>query len=156
MEGIRTGSNQLRLTLAVSPTGDVIDANAGGEDEALNLWPKLQGEVYQWKFTPFEKNGKAIAAEVEEYIDLVPPERFPKNHVTPPALKPDSKITITLERSGCYGACPSYTVTVQTEGIVFEGRGYAVASGKHKDKVDRDEVRKLAEHFIAARLLFDG
>jgi ankyrin repeat protein len=150
LQGVHSGFNQLRLTLTVSPTGDVVDADANGDQEALRLWPQLEGEVRQWKFTPFEENGKAVAAEIEEYIDLVPPERPPKNHVVAPILRRDSKVAITLERSGCFGSCPSYTVTVSTEGIVFKGGGFVAASGKHMDRVDGSEVRKLAKRFVAA------
>jgi ankyrin repeat protein len=149
-KGVRPGFNQLHLTLTVSPTGDVVDADASGDNEVLQFWPQLQDEVRHWKFTPFEESGKAVTAEIEEYIDLVPPERPPKSHVAAPALRPDSKVTITLQRTGCFGSCPLYTVTVSTDGIVFEGGGYVVASGKHQDTVDPDEVRKLAKRFVAA------
>lgn len=146
-QGVRPGFHQLRLTLVISPTGDVTKAEANGEDEVLKLWPSLQGEVLQWRFTPFEKNGHPITAQVEEYLDLVPPERLPKTHVTPPALRPDSAITLTLERSGCFGSCPAYTVTVSPTGIVFDGRSSVVAEGKHTASVDPSDVRKLAKRF---------
>jgi hypothetical protein len=48
------------------------------------------------------------------------------------------------------GSCSSYTVMVSTEGVVFNGRGFVVASGKHTDAIDAAEVRKLASHFVAA------
>ena len=91
-----------------------------------------------------------VTVEVEEYIDLVPPERLPKRHVTAPAIRPDSKVTVTLERTGCFGSCPSYTVAVSTAGIVFDGRGFVVAEGKHTDTVDADDVRKLAKRIVDA------
>jgi ankyrin repeat protein len=150
LEGVESGFNQLRLTLTVSPTGDVIDADAGGDTESLKHWPQLQPEVRQWKFTPFEINGQAVTAEVEEYIDLVPPERLPTRHVAAPPLESNSTVAITLQRSGCFGSCPSYTVTVSTRGIVFEGGGFVVASGKHTDTVAPDAVRGLANRFISA------
>lgn len=75
---------------------------------------------------------------------------MPKSHVTPPPLTKDSKVTITLGRSGCYGSCPSYKVTISTNGIIFEGYGYVAARGKHVDSVEADEVRKLAKKFIVA------
>jgi hypothetical protein len=148
-EGVRPGFNQLRLTLTISPAGDVLESDAAGDPGILKLWPQLQGEVRQWKFTPFEENGKAVTAEVEEYIDLVPPERLPKNHVAAPILRRDSKVAITLQRSGCFGTCPSYTVTVSTDGIVFKGSGFVAAPGTHTDTVDAAEVRKLAKRFVA-------
>ncbi len=150
LEGVRPGTNQLHLTLTVSISGDVVNAEAGGEPEMLKFWPQLQSEVRSWKFTPFEENGKAVVAEVEEYLDLVPPERLPKKHVAAPVLGPNSKVTITLMRSGCFGSCPSYTVTVSTESIVFNGHGSVVASGRHADRVNPDDVRKLAGRFVAA------
>ncbi len=150
-EGLdQSGPTQLELKLIVSATGDVIHAEATGDEHLLKIWPQLQGEVYQWKFTPFEEHGKAVTAEVEEYIHLVPPEQLPKIHVAPPVVRPDSRVTITLKRSGCYGTCPAYTVTVSTSAIVFEGRGNVVAAGKHTDTVDPNEVRKLAKRFAAA------
>ena len=150
LRGVRDGDNELRLTLIVSPTGDVLDAKADDDTKTLKFWPQLQGEVRQWKFTPFEENGKAVTAEVEEILDLVPPERFPRRHVAAPDLRPDSNVTITLERSGCYGMCPSYTVTIGTDAIVFDGRSFVVASGKHADRVDAAQVRKLAKSFVTA------
>jgi hypothetical protein len=150
LQGVTTGFNQLHLTLTVSPAGDVMDADPGGSPETLKYWPQLQGEVLQWKFTPFEVKGKPVTAEVEEYIDLVPPERLPKIHVPAPVVRPDSKVIITLERTGCYGRCPSYTVTVSTEGIVFDGGSFVAAPGRHTASVDADEVRNLAERFVAA------
>ena len=150
LKGVRPGFNQLRLTLIVSPAGDVASADAGGEDEILKFWPQVQDEVRLWKFTPFERDGKAVTAEVEEYIDLVPPERLPTHHVAAPIIRPNSKVAITLARTGCFGSCPSYSVTVSTEGIAFDGGGFVVAPGKHTDSVNADEVRNLAKRFVAA------
>jgi ankyrin repeat protein len=150
VKGVHPGFNQLHLTLIVSPTGEVVDADAGGDHGILKFWPQLQDEVRQWRFTPFEENGKAVTAEVEEYIDLVPSERLPKIHLAAPIIRPNSKITITLGRTGCFGTCPSYSVAVSTDGIVFDGHGFVVAAGRHKDWVNADDVRNLAKRFVAA------
>lgn len=150
IEGVRGGFNQLRLTLTVSATGDVLTADAGGDAESLAKWPELEAEVHQWKFAPFENKGKAVTAEIEEYIDLVPPERFPQKHVQAPVLRTDSTVAIALSRSGCYGTCPAYTVTVSTTGIIFQGDGYVVAKGRHTGPVVANDVRQLAQKFIAA------
>ena len=149
-QGVHPGFNQLRLSLVVSPAGDVVTAEAGGDPPTLSYWPQVKPEVMQWKFTPFEVDGKPVTAEVEEYVDLVPPERIPKVRVSSPQLKPDSKVNITLSRSGCFGSCPGYEVQVTTEGIIFEGSGFVVAGGVHKDAVDPAQVRQLARKFIEA------
>jgi len=127
-----------------------VEAVASGRSETLKFWPQLQAEVRRWKFTPFERSGKATTADIEEYIDLVPPERLPTHHVAPPELRPDSKIEISLRRSRCFGMCPSYTVTVGMNEIVFDGEASVFALGRHTDRVAPEEVRKLAERFIAA------
>src|SRR5215470_16996926 len=75
------GFNQLHVTLTVSPTGDVMDVDADGDSESMKFWPQVEGEVRQWKFTPFEQNGNPVTAEIVEYIQLVQPERLPTNHV---------------------------------------------------------------------------
>ena len=150
IKGVHPGLNQLRLTLIVSPAGDVASADASGEDKILKFWPQLRDEVLLWRFTPFEKDGKAVTAEVEEYIDLVPPERLPRKHVAAPIVRPDSKVAITLRRTGCYGTCPSYMVSITTEGTLFEGGGYVVARGRHTDRANADDVRQFAKKFVAA------
>jgi hypothetical protein len=148
LQGITSGSNQIGLTLTVSPVGEVIKAVPRAEPEQLKLWPKLQAEIYAWKFTPFEVDGKAVTAEVDEYVDLVPPERFPTTHNPAPVLRPNSKVAITLRRTVCYGRCPAYSVTVSTQGIVFNGDAFVAATGKHTAPIDSSEVRKLAQRFV--------
>jgi ankyrin repeat protein len=157
IKGVEPGFSQIHLKIMVSSTGDILDVHPSVEvdppsyaDRALKFWSQVEGEVRQWKFTPFEQNGNPVTAEIEEYIDLVPPERLPKKHVIPPVIRPDSKISISLRRSGCLGSCPSYTVTVGTEGIAFEGDYYVVATGKHRAGADTEEVRQLAAHFVSA------
>jgi hypothetical protein len=149
LEGMSPGSDQLRIELLVSPTGDVIDAHTKGE-EILKLWPQLQREIRLWRFVPFKKNGKAVMAEVEEYLDLVPPERRPQHHVTAPVIRPDSYVRITLQRTGCYGSCPAYTVSVATDGIVFDGRDFVGVKGERTDTADGSDVRRVAEKFVVA------
>jgi ankyrin repeat protein len=150
LKGAHDGLNQLHLTLVVSENGDVLKAEAGGDKDTLKFWPQVQDEVLRRKFAPFETDGKNVTAEVEEYIDLVPPERLPTRHVAAPDIRPNSKIAITLQRTGCYGTCPSYSVELRTDEVVFEGSGYVVATGVHRDRSDPDAVRKLAKEFVAA------
>jgi hypothetical protein len=133
----------------VSPAGDVIDAHTKGE-EIMKYWPQVLEEVRLWKFVPFKRFGKNVTAEVEEYVNVVPPERLPKNHVVAPVIQPDSKVKITLQRTGCYGSCPAYTVTIATDGIVFNGPGFVRAKGTHTEIADPSDVRRLAEKFVAA------
>jgi ankyrin repeat protein len=149
--GVGRGDIRLHLTLTISPTGDVTSALATGSNNTMTLWPQLQGEVYQWKYLPFEKDGKPTAVEVEEDVYVAPPERLPTTHIAPPPIKPDSKIAITLERThSLYGPDPAYSVTITNTGIVYESHAFTVADGKHTDKTDPDAIRKLAKRFVDA------
>jgi len=150
LNGVPKGSHQLVLTLVVSPSGDVVDAKAQGAPDDLKFWPQTEGEVRGWKFTPFERSGKPVKAQVGEFIDLLPPERLPTTHVTPPTVRVGSRIVIVLSRSGCLGTCPVYTVTVTNSAIVFEGRYYVAQTGKQTGKADAEAVRKLAEKFVSS------
>jgi len=150
VQDFRGSDDQIGLVLIVSPAGGVVSAGANGDASTRSYWPRVKEEVLAWKFKPFTVDGKPVAAKVEEYVDLVPPERLPTTHVTPPTLRPDSKVSITLRRTVCYGRCPAYTVTVSTSGIVFDGDAYVATKGKRTASVDPDAVRKLAARFIAA------
>jgi hypothetical protein len=150
LAGVSSGGDQLRLTLTVSPAGDVLDARPEGEERDLALWPALCQEVLGWKFIPFEVDGRPVTASVEEYVDLVPPERFPSVHEPAPAVRPDSHVAITLSRSMCYGRCPVYEVSVSTRGIVFDGEAFVASKGRNTNTVDPSAVRALAKKFVAA------
>jgi uncharacterized protein DUF6438 len=148
--GVGSGFHQLHLFLIVSPAGDVVEATADGDDDILKFWPDLRAEVLRWKFVPFEENGKAVTAKIDEYLDLVPPERLPLIHMPAPTVRSDSNVAITLRRTGCYGRCPSYQVSITTRGIVFEGDAFVSALGRHTDTADPHAVRELARKFVAA------
>jgi hypothetical protein len=150
LTGVGSGFHELHLTLIVSPAGEVSEATADGDSDILKFWPDLRAEVLRWKFIPFEENSKAVPAKVDEYLDLVPPERLPLIHMRAPAVRPDSNVIITLRRTVCYGRCPAYQVSVTTRGIVFEGDAFVAATGRHTDTADPHAVRELAKKFVAA------
>jgi ankyrin repeat protein len=156
--GLTVGTNlsgviSVDLKLIISPTGDVLSAttqSTKGEIIDIVTLPKLDAIVRQWKYVPFMKDGKAVTAEITEGLAIEPAERLPIAHVPPPAIRPDSKVTITLRRTECFGFCPVYTVTIGTDGVVFDGQRYVVAPGKQFEAIDPNEVRKLAEKYVAA------
>ena len=148
LAGVRPGFHQVHVTVTVSSVGDVISVDADPEPDLAKFRPKIQSEITQWKFRPFEIEGKSVVANLEEYIDLVPAQRLPTKHVIPPVLRPNSRVRIQLRRSACFGRCPVYTVVVTTEGIVFDGARFVAATGKHTDKTEPGKVRGLAKRFI--------
>src|SRR6185312_6736653 len=150
LKGVKEDVYAFHITLTISPSGDVVQAEVTDNGDSIQFWPIAKAEVLQWKFIPFEQNGKAVTAKVEEYLDLVPQERLPKSHVVPPVLRRDSKILITLERTCYMDDCPSYTVTLRNSRITFVGSSHVVANGRHTDHARPEDVRALAKKFIAA------
>jgi hypothetical protein len=55
---------------------------------------------------------------------------------------------ITLERSVCFGTCPSYKVTVASDGTVtFEGRDFVKTKGTATARIKSDDFNKLVTEF---------
>ena len=89
-------------------------------------------------------------------------------HAEPFPAVVDEDVTITLQRTACYGNCPDYTVTIDGSGNVrfatrgAEGPGAAevhrafssddgvLLPGVHTDSVDPQVVRDLVNRFRAA------
>jgi hypothetical protein len=80
----------------------------------------------------------------------------------------DEEVTITLQRTACFGSCPDYTVTIDGKGNVrFVTRGGdapdeaavhrafarddgVLVAGAHSDRIDPQVVRDLVARFRAA------
>ena len=63
-------------------------------------------------------------------------------------------VTITLERIGCYGTCPAYTLTVHGDGgVEYDGRNYVKEKGPRKGHVEIDKVKTLLSEFAKAKFV---
>ena len=61
-----------------------------------------------------------------------------------PAVPPDT--VITLEREGCFGSCPRYSVSVNALGaVVYEGHDNVRAEGAQLDAIPVAEVAALLD-----------
>ena len=69
---------------------------------------------------------------------------------------------ITLERSTCFGRCPSYTLRIEGNGNVnYEGRDFVAVQGVQTAQITPDAVKSLADAFFkidyfALQDSFDG
>lgn len=55
---------------------------------------------------------------------------------------------ITLERSVCFGTCPSYIVTVSSDGkVTWDGRDFVKTTGKATAQIQPDDFDKLVKEF---------
>lgn len=63
-------------------------------------------------------------------------------------------LTIRMERTGCYGSCPAYTVTIHGDGgLEYEGKGHVKESGIQKTRLELDTIKALAKEFAKANFL---
>jgi hypothetical protein len=86
------------------------------------------------------------------------PEKLEPAAAVEPPIPADT--FITMERTGCYGTCPSYTLAVSAGGsVVFNSPSYWVEadgtrlvkrSGVVKGRVSREQVRELIAEFEKA------
>jgi ankyrin repeat protein len=142
------------LKLTVSPEGEVttveLDQDRLGSkpDPQTYDWKAIQQTALHWKFVPFTLQGQPVTANIEESVGLVGPRREPAEHVKPPVMRPDSNILITLKRTQCFGSCPAYTLTIDTQVIRYEGTYATVVKGIHQESADPAAVRQLAQRFL--------
>lgn len=147
--GAQLGREQIRVTLTVSPEGDVTAAKPDPTSTPAAFWPRVKDEVLRWRFRPFEIHGQPTAALVDEEINLRPPEQLPQEHLQPPGLRNGSSVSITLKRYACLGNCPVYAVTLHTNrGILFEGKLNVIVCGPKTAPIEPEKVRALARRFI--------
>ena len=61
-------------------------------------------------------------------------------------------LTIRLERIGCYGTCPAYTITIHGDGrLEYEGKGHVMEKGERQGQIDADVVKALVTEFADAK-----
>src|ERR1044072_5001999 len=59
-----------------------------------------------------------------------------------------NKVVITLERGGCFGPCPIYSVTIHGDGtVIYKGKQYVKVEGTRRYKIPKEEVKKLVAEF---------
>ena len=90
--------------------------------------------------------------------------RYSQPQIVKPEVVEEPKVPsdtlITLERTGCYGSCPSYTLTISADGsVVFNAKAYWVEENKARrvkesgvilSKVSREQLLQLTSEFEKA------
>ena len=137
------------LRLVVSPEGDVISVTpVEGPQEDFDA---AVAEAKGWKYLPFEKDGAPATVAITDYVRILPPEKLPKIHRDFPHTGSGSGVVMTLERTGCFGTCPGYSVEIHGDGTVrYTGNSYVVVAGEHRDHISAEQVSALIDAFRAA------
>ncbi len=67
----------------------------------------------------------------------------------PPA--PQEPASISLTRSVCFGFCPDYTVTIESDGdVIYVGRNFVGVTGEQRDHISPEAARALFDMAHAA------
>lgn len=137
------------LRLVVSPEGEVKSA-APVEGPPEDFGAAVE-EARHWKYLPFEKDGAPATVVIVDYVRILPPEKLPKIHREFPSTGSGSGVVMTLERTGCYGTCPGYSVEIHGDGAVrYNGKSFVVVMGEHRDRISSEQVSELIDAFRAA------
>ncbi|HYX72040.1 MAG TPA: DUF6438 domain-containing protein [Nitrososphaera sp.] len=55
---------------------------------------------------------------------------------------------ITLERTECFGTCPSYKLSISANGkVVFIGQRFVKKTGKFESRITQDQLKQLVSEF---------
>lgn len=108
--------------------------------------------------TPIETHTVELTPPVAPIVDASPVDAVTPDTSIIDAAAPDTSVadaapppnptglSISLERTVCYGACPAYVVTLQGDGtVLYEGKQYVKIKGKQADKVDPAIVTVLLD-----------
>lgn len=135
------------LHVTVDADGHVISATAE-KDVSPDLRSRAESAAKTLQFKPFERNGHAVVASFEDRIAVLPPELTPTKRMPFPEIHNWNSIRMTLERSTCFGTCPSYRVEVHGDGtVLYEGRGYVAVTGSHRASIPKQTVAELLDGF---------
>jgi hypothetical protein len=79
------------------------------------------------------------------------PERRPAEHVEFPQIKEWSSLRMSLRRTGCFGTCPSYSLTVLGNGsVIYHGDAFVHYCGDYRGNVSQQVVHQLVDVFRKA------
>src|SRR5690606_11229177 len=93
-------------------------------------------------YEPFVRNGQAVPVIVTE---LIREQELPGAGSPMPRV-PLPEVSISLGRTGCFGTCPRYLVTVRGDGTAtYQGEAFVDVKGKHQYQVPVEEVAALVQ-----------
>jgi hypothetical protein len=102
-------------------------------------------------FRPFERHGYPVWVSFPFEVAVLPPEDKPSRHVPFPAVNDWKSVTITLSRTGCFGACPAYSVDILGNGsVVYDGKAYVAVKGVHNATISHESLAELVDAFRKA------
>jgi Domain of unknown function (DUF6438) len=66
--------------------------------------------------------------------------------------KETPKLSLKMERFGCYGRCPIYDLTIQPDGnVIFEGKFWTKVKGTAEGKITQEQLKQLIDEIEKAK-----
>jgi hypothetical protein len=151
-------ASSIEVTVVVDTTGAIISSvpqvasTDGNHRVPSSVLAQAEAMVRTVHFKPFERAGHPVSVTFDWYVELLPPELKPAQHVPFPKVKDWKTVKITLARTGgCFGSCPSYKVEVRGDGsVLYEGQGGVAFTGVHRGLVPQSNVIELVKLFEKA------
>lgn len=154
----RIFDNMVSVQLDVVVNENGIVESAKPIDGPQRFYDQAMAIEMRKEFEPIVKNGTIVRAHFTDSVRVLPPERWNPDS-TPFPANPDLKtVSISLERTGCLGSCPSYKVSISGRGDVLfttvDGyQGFVAVPGTHHWHIKQQAVRELLTEFRKARFL---
>jgi hypothetical protein len=145
----------ITITVVLDTAGSVVSALALPENQEKDTPPALlvqaEAMVRGLKFRPFYRNGHPVSVSFERYVNTLPLELMPAQHVPFPEVQDWNSIKIILERTVCFGNCPSYKIELHGDGtVLYEGRAFVAVTGSQRASVPKASIIELVKLFEQA------
>lgn len=144
---VEHGGASVLFLVSINEEGRVTDAVAQEGD--MDFAAEAGRAIRRGSYKPFIQGGVPVAVKVQEWVRVLPLERWGQGRAFPEA--PAEAVEIRLERSACFGFCPAYSLTIGGDGrVVFNGDAHTSVRGEVAYRIDRQAVAALVEQFRAA------
>jgi ankyrin repeat protein len=105
-------------------------------------------------YAPARIEGNIARVRFQDYVSIYPKEKWSDQPTQFPADPDLRTLSLSLQRTGCLGSCPGYTVTLSGTGdITFDGQGFIAIPGTHHAHISQAAVLDLLQRFRAANFL---
>jgi ankyrin repeat protein len=137
------------LEAIVSAGGNVESAHA--LEGPKRFFSEAESIERERQFIPFEQDGVVVRARITDWVQIVPPEQWAEVKVPFPEVKNLRTLRMSLQRTTCYGSCPSYSVEIRGNGeVIYRGDRGVLITGEHHARISADNANSLLEAFRSA------
>lgn len=144
--GGASGRKRVKLTITVGPDGQVKAVKA--LSDSPRRWRRAaETQARSWTYRRFLVDGKAVTVSYSDSIAVLPEEDLPKVHQPFPATDPVMAV-ITLRRTGCFGTCPDYALTISGDGrVTYTGERFVSVVGPLHYTIRPQKALALVQKF---------